>query len=209
MRFIAGKLRQYSNSQSGAVSISASWILGIFIIVIGGGVELAHAYWQSNALQHAARIGVRVATTSDSVALGLSDITGLESAEAGDPMPDYKIICFGKTQSCSKGGFDQVAFKKVLFGRDLDGQCKSTNQERRGMCDYFDRIKADQITIIYENSGMGRAGNPADLMPLVTVKIEGIQRDFVFLDMFSSNISQILLSSQASAVAEDLRSGGL
>lgn len=201
-------LGKYISSRSGAVSVSASFLIGIFILLIGGGIELGHAYWKSNTLQHAARMGVRVATTVDPVALGLSTITGLGgSVEVGDLMPTYMFSCSGKTKSCNQGGFNEAAFNKIVFGRDGDGKCLATSQERRGMCDYFDDIKSENVTITYQNSGMGRAGSPPDLMPLVKVSITNIEQNYLFVDVFTSSGSTGFLGAEAISLAEDLRSG--
>lgn len=200
--------RSYFQSTSGAVSVSTSFVVGIFILLIGGGIEVGHAYWKSNALQHAARMGVRVATTSDPVAAGLTTITGLQgSTNAGDPMPAYSFTCSGKTKSCNQGGFDETAFNKIVFGRDDDGKCLGTTQERRGMCDYFEDIKAEHVTVSYEGSGLGRAGSPPDLMPLVTISIANVEHDYVFVDVFASTQDIGLLGAEAVSLAEDLRSG--
>ncbi len=169
---------------------------------------MGHAYWKTNALQHAARMGVRIATTVDPVALGLTTITGLEgSVEVGEPMPSYLFSCSGKTKSCNQGEFNEAAFNRILFGRDNDGTCVGTSQERRGMCDYFDDIKSENVTISYQNSGMGRAGFPPDLMPLVKISISDIQHDYVFVDIFTSIGNIGLLSAEAISLAEDLKSG--
>lgn len=199
-------LKQYLRQDCGAVTISASWLIGVFALLIGGGVELAHAYWQTNAMQHASKIGVRIATTSEPVATVLTTMTGLEGniAEAGDPMPSYKLSCSGKTQTCDQGEFNQAVFNKIVFGRDNDGKCGATSRERRGMCDYFKRLKAENISITYEASGMGRAGNPADLVPLVTVNISDVEKNYIFLDVFGDISRSVLLNASAMAIAEDL-----
>ena len=201
-------LNSFRNNKSGAVSVSAAFVVGMFILLIGGGIEIGHAYWKSNALQHAARMGVRVATTSDPVAIGLTTHTGLTgSTDAGDPMPAYTYTCSGKTKSCSKGGFDEAAFNKILFGRDGDGACLGTSQERRGMCDYFEDLKAENVTISYKGSGLGRAGNPPDLMPFVTVSISGVEHDYVFVDIIATVADIGFLGAEAVSLAEDLKSG--
>jgi len=199
-------LSKLRKDEQGAVTVSASWLLGIFIIVTGAGIEMAHAYFQANTMRHAVEIGVRNAVTGAPVSLELADLTGLgNGVDSGDPMPDYKIVCSGETQSCNRGGFDSSAFAKIFYGRDEDGKCETTARERRGVCDLLDKIQMENVSVTYEASGLGRAGNPADIIPLVTVTISDVQRDYVFLDMVSAGWSDQLTGASAVAIAEDLK----
>lgn len=197
--------QRYRREETGAVSVSASFLIGILIVLFGGGVELMHSYWQSNTMQHAAKRAARIAATGAPVSLELKSMTGLDGqVNAGDPMPDYKIVCSGKTQACNRGGFDQSAFNKILFGRDEDGVCGPTTDERRGVCDVLDTLTAENLTITYESSGMGRAGTPADIIPLVTVIISDVEKNYIFLDLINAPMGTGFLSAKAMSIAEDL-----
>lgn len=193
---------RFFGNESGAVSISASWLIGIFIVLTGGAAEMGNTYWQSNAIQHAAKMGARIATTSAPVSVELATMTGLgTNVEVGDPVPAYKIVCYGKTQSCNRGGFNQNAFNKIFYGRNIDGTCAATTQEKRGMCDMFTSLTPDNVVITYESSGMGRAGNPPILMPVVTVSIADLEQNYLFLDF----LGERTIGTQVSALAEDLK----
>lgn len=193
---------RFLRNDSGAVAVSAGWLSAIFFVIVGGGIEMTRSYWQGNAMQHSAKTGVRIATTISPVALELTSMTGMEGgANIGDPLPDYKIVCSGKTMSCNRGSFDIVAFNKIFYGRDNDAICANSDPARRGMCDLFDGLKPENVTISYEDSGMGRAGNPPDLFPIVTVTVSGVEKDYVFLN-FLGNRS---MGARASAIGEDLK----
>ncbi len=193
---------RFRKDEKGAVAVSASFLIGTFIVLTGGAVEMGYSYWKSNAIQHAAKTGARIATTSKPVSTELSTMTGLiTGVEVGDPIPDYKIVCYGKTQSCNRGGFDQTAFDKIFYGRNADGTCEGTSRETRGMCDMFDELGPENIVISYESSGMGRAGNPAILVPLVTVSVVDFDQDYVFLNF----LGQRTISTKVSALGEDLK----
>ncbi len=195
-------LKRFLTDQAGSVAISASWLSGIFIVILGGGIEVSHNYMRANSMQHAAKTGARIATTISPVSAELSTMTGLESGiDSGDPMPDYKIVCSGKTQSCNRGGFDQTAFNKIFYGKDNDGSCEGTARGRRGMCDLFDDLSPENVTITYEDSGMGRAGNPPSLFPIITITITDVVQDYVFLDFILSDT----METSASAMGEDLK----
>ena len=199
---------RYRRERRGAVTVPASLLMGIFISVIGASVELGYAYYQYNAAQHAARIGVRIAATSDPVAEVLGTMTGMEGgAEAGDPMPDYNIACNGATQSCSTGRFDRTAFERVYFGKDNDGICGPTNRERRGMCDMASHLTSANVTISYRNSGFGTAGNPADVLPLISVTLSDLRFNFLFLDMITGDTFTSMPDVTVTAMSEDLKTG--
>lgn len=193
---------EFLKDDSGAVAVSAGWLSAIFFVIIGGGIEMTHSYWQGNAMQHSAKTGVRIAVTTSPVAMELSSMTGMEGgAEVGDPLPDYKIVCSGKTMSCNRGGFDAVAFNKIFYGRDNDAMCANSELARRGMCDLFAGLNPENVTISYEDSGMGRAGNPPDLFPIVTVTISDVEKNYVFLNFLGDR----RMSARASAIGEDLK----
>ncbi|NNE59158.1 MAG: pilus assembly protein [Hellea sp.] len=199
-------VQNWLQNESGSVSVSAAFILTTFIVIFGCAAELTNAYFKTNSLQHAAKAGARIAVTSEPVASALTTMTGLEgSGEVGDPMPTYKIVCSGETQSCSQGSFNQAAFDKILYGRDNDDTCQATSKERRGMCDMFDQLNAENVTITYENSGMGRAGNPPRIIPLVTVAIANVDQDYLFLDMVNDDLGSAKLKAQAMSIGEDLK----
>lgn len=193
---------RFLQDKSGAVAVSAGWLTAIFMVIVGGGIEMTHSYWLSNSMQHTAKTGARIAVTTRPVALELVSMTGMEGgADVGDPMPDYKIVCSGKTLSCNRGGFDVAAFNKIFYGRDNDILCGEAEKARRGMCDLFKLLKPENITITYEDSGMGRAGNPPDLFPLVTIDIVDVEKDYVFLGFLGDQ----LMDARASAMGEDLK----
>ncbi len=198
--------KRFWRRDDGAVTVSSSILLGIFIIFIGAAIEVGYAIWQYNAAQHAARMGVRIAATTDPVATSLTTMTGLSNTvEAGDPMPDYTFTC--SSTSCSSGGMNKDAFDRILYGRDNDGTCATNAPERRGMCDLLSKIQPQNLTIAYEDSGFGIAGNPADIIPLVTVKLSGLSFNFLFLDIITGDLLTTMPDISVTAMSEDLKTG--
>lgn len=200
--------RRYISDRSGAVTVESAFLTMLMVALTGGIIEAGYAYHQWNGVQQAARHGARLAATSDPVALEMNTMTGIGGGVvAGDPMPDYDIQCSGKTQSCSEGGYDNQALDDLLFGPDGDDACGATDRLRRGMCDLYPALKRSHIDIAYTNSGLGRAGFPAQPAPLVTVTVQDQTFDFVFLNLFLPKKLENMPPVTASYMGEDLRSG--
>lgn len=199
---------RFARNRSGAVTVEAGLISGFFVVCIGAAIELGFALWQWNAVQQSARVGVRIAATSDPVARELETMTGLENdTEPGDPMPDYTIYCSGSSGSCSSGNINSAELNRIIYGADNDGVCGQTERERRGVCDLLGRINAQNVEITYRNSGLGTAGNPGNPRPLITLTISDVPLDFAFLDLITNGSLVKIPEVRVSAVAEDLRSG--
>lgn len=201
------KPKEYLSDRAGGVTVQTAFLSGFIIMLIGGSIEAGYAYWQYNNVSHAAHMGARIAATSNPVAYEMSTMTGLSNGVvAGDPMPDYMITCAGKTNSCTKGQMDQTALKRIVHGRDLDNKCEAAVKRLRGMCDLNEDISVSNVEVTYENSGFGTAGDPADIVPLITVSVKDMYFNFVFLDVFTKNSIVKMPDISVSIISEDMRS---
>ena len=198
--------KKYSHSQRGAISVEGAFLSGIFIIIIGASIEASFAFWQWNTAQQSARVGARIAATSDPVANGLTSMTGLSNGtESGDPMPDYTITCEGQSSSCSSGSFNAAEMNRIIFGTDNDGACGATDTARRGMCDMMSNVDASKVAVTYTNSGFGTAGNPANISPVITLTLSDIPINFAFLDIIAPNLSNTIPEIKVTVMSEDLK----
>jgi len=94
----------YRRNEDGAVTVEAALLSSIMIAMTIAAFEILYGFFQWNSAQQAARIGARIAATSQPVSQELQTMTGLENGgEAGQPMPDYAHSCSGATTSCSNG----------------------------------------------------------------------------------------------------------
>lgn len=200
--------KHYKRDETGGVSVEAALLSGVMLMATIMMFEAGWAFFQWNKAQQAARLGGRLAATINPVARDLTTMTGLGGGvEAGDPMPDYTRSCFGKTQSCDQGSFDQAALNMIFYGPDNDGICAPAPRQRRGLCDVYSRLTMDNIDITYASSGLGRAGSPADPAPLITITLKDIRFDFAILDRFTPTSLTIMPPVRVSVMGEDLRSG--
>lgn len=201
-------LNNYTRDNRGAVSVETAFLSAVIFGLIGAGVEAGYAFAQWNTAQQAARMGARVAATSTSVSDALLTNTGLGGGvSAGDPMPDYSYVCSGHTARCSSGTYNSTAMNAIVFGPDNDGTCAQTARERMGICDMFDRVDLANVTVTYDSSGLGVAGNPADPAPLVTVSLSDISFDFLFLDLFAPGRFKTMPQVSVTLMGEDLKTG--
>jgi len=200
------KLRAFKHNEEGAVTVETSLVLTLVILCTGGVLECGLAFWQWNSAQQAARHGARLASVSPPLSQDLMTMTGLgNGVEAGDPFPDYEVICSGGTQSCNQGNFDTLALENLVFGPDGDGVCEKTALLRRGICDVVPFVKVENIDVVYQNSGFGFAGLPSDPAPLITVTVKDLEFNLIFLDIFFPNQFLKIPPVSVSVMHEDLR----
>ena len=198
----------YRRNEDGAVTVEAALLSSIMIALTIAAFEILYGFFQWNSAQQAARIGARIAATSQPVSQELQTMTGLENGgEAGQPMPDYVHSCSGATTSCSAGGFNTAVFSEIVYGPDNDGICGETERARRGMCDLFTRVKPENVEIKYQNSGLGRTGSPASPAPIITVTLKDLEFDFAVLRYFTPQTIRTMPDVKVTVVAEDMRSG--
>jgi Flp pilus assembly protein TadG len=192
---------------SGAVAVEFGLVGGMFIVMLLALMEFGTAFWQWNQATKALQLGVRLAAVSDPVSSDLKTMTGVSSTvEEGDPMPYFKRVCSGASQTCSDGTYDSAAMRTLVYGRG-NAACPTTTQRYPAMCQLFPRIGPENVIVEYTQTGLGFAGRPGGPLPSITIRLTGINFDFVVLDNILG-LTQISMSGlSASAPAEDMRGG--
>ena len=192
---------------SGAVAVEFGLVGGIFIFLLFGMMEFGTAFWQWNQATKALQLGVRLATVSDPVSSDLKTMTGISgTVEEGDPMPYYQRICSGASKTCSGGTFDEKALQTLVYGRGNSG-CPTTTQRYPAMCQLFPRIRPENVIVEYTHTGLGFAGRPGGPLPSITVRLIGLDFDFVVLDDILGRTKISMSGLKASATAEDMSGG--
>lgn len=199
-------LGKYLRDHAGAASVEMALLIPVLIALTGGMIEGAYVYYQYNGAQQAARTGARLAATSNPVALDLASMTGISrTVQAGDPLPHYERHCTAATRRCDQGSYDAGAMAAIIFGPDRDMECAAATRDRRGMCDVFRELRAENVAISYVGSGLGRAGFPADPAPLITVTVKDVELDTIFLGLIAPQKFKTLPDVRVSLMGEDLR----
>lgn len=203
-----GLLRKFRRHDRGAVTVETSLMIMTLIILTGGSIEAGYAFYQYNGAQQAVRTGARIAATSDPVSTNVNTMTGLSNTVSqGQSFPAYTITCNDKTRTCSQGGYDNQAMRRIVFGPDSDGICGATSRARRGMCDLFKDTERSRVEISYIGSGLGRAGHQGDAAPIVNVTLSEVPLNFVFLDLVGFKDLIHLPPVEATQMGEDLKNG--
>jgi Flp pilus assembly pilin Flp len=189
---------------SGAVAVEFGLVGSMFIVMLLGIMEFGTAFWQWNQATKALQLGVRLAAVSDPVSSDLKTMTGVSgSVEEGDPMPYFQRVCSGASQTCSGGTYDAGAMRTLVFGRG-NATCPTTQQRYPAMCQLFPRIRPENLTVEYTQTGLGFAGRPGGPIPSITIRVTGIDFEFVALDKMLGLPKIPMAGLAASATAEDL-----
>jgi Flp pilus assembly protein TadG len=190
---------------SGAVAVEFGLVGGVFIMMLFGMMEFGTAYWQWNQATKALQLGVRLAAVSNPVSSDLATFTGLSSTvEEGDPMPYFKRTCSGATQTCTDGTYDAAAMRTIVYGRG-NTSCPTTPQRYPPMCQIFPRITPQKVVVEYTQTGLGFAGRPGGPLPSITIRLTGLNFDFVVLKNFAGLTAIPMTGLSATVTAEDLR----
>jgi hypothetical protein len=89
------------------------------------------------------------------------------------------------------GTFSWSAINKVICGRDSTSTTESnysvqcadaTSAYFAGMCDFFRRITAANVKIVYTQTGLGFAGRFGGPVPTITISVQNLPFQFFFLN---------------------------
>ena len=188
----------------GAVAVEFGLVGSIFIMMLLGLMEFGTAFWQWNQATKALQLGVRLASVSDPVSSDLKTMTGLSATvEEGDPMPYFQRVCNGASQTCSGGTYDPGAMQTLVYGRG-NTACPTATQRYPAMCQIFPRVTPQNVIVEYTQTGLGFAGRPGGPLPSITVRLTGVDFQFVILNTLLG-LPRIPMSQlTATATAEDL-----
>lgn len=188
----------------GTVAVEFGLVGGIFITMLVALMEFGSAYWQWNQATKALQLGVRLAAVSDPISSDLKTFTGVSATvEEGDPMPYFQRVCSGASQSCSGGTYDPAAMRTIVYGRG-NTSCPTARQRYPAMCQLFPRITPQNLIVEYTQTGLGFAGRAGGPLPSITVRITGLNFNFVVLNNLLGLPPISMAGLSATATAEDL-----
>jgi hypothetical protein len=201
----------------GAVLVEVTIMMSIMLIFLLSSIEFLFVFYQFNAATKAIQIGARIAAVSDPVATGMSSLTTavLGTVQPGAPMPNFEIRCDGATTRCDclRGpacprdlGYDAAAMNTIVFGRGSSSCTDAVNFYNTGMCDVLPRISPANVVIVYTQTGLGFAGRPGGPVPTITVSLQNLSLQLLFLGGVLGLNELQMPALTTSITAEDLSS---
>jgi hypothetical protein len=177
------KLRTLWSDCRAASAAEFALVLPLLILLLFGVIDAGRFMWEYNRAEKATQAGARMAVVTDVVAGGIASTSfvGVGTLTQGDRIPASAlptVSCNNSSCSCGScitgipGTYDSAAFSAVV-------------QRMQYM---MPAIQASNVIIEYRGSGLGFAGDPngADVSPLVTVKLTGVQFQPLAFLMFTT-----------------------
>lgn len=167
-------LRALLRSTDGGTAAEFGMLVPVLLSFMIGAIDIGRFLWTCNRAEKSTQVGARYAVTNDVVASGLStyDFAVTGGIPQGDPIPQS---AFGGADCSSTSGTVTCACKTGATCPPL-GTANATaftnivTQMQR----IYPSLTADKVTVSYEYSGLGYAGDPNGIQvsPLVTVKLK-------------------------------------
>ena len=163
---MSGLLTRLARSKSGATASEFAMVLPLLILFLFGIIDVGRLMWTWNRAEKATQMGVRFAVVTNYVpsTLATRDFALDNGIPGGDPVPTSAFsstVC--QSGSCTGGwGYSGTAFTAIVARMQA----------------MMPEITAANVTVTYQNVGLGFAGDPngSDVAPLVTVRL----RDMTF-----------------------------
>jgi Flp pilus assembly protein TadG len=191
-------LIQFWRDELGGPLVEAAIVVPIFLIFSLGSVDYLYAFYQWTAATKAVEVGARLSAVSDPVASGLTGVGNIATSATADgtvllgqAMPDFELTCNDAGSgacTCTRGscgtftGYSVSAMNTIVYGRGNAKSCNdATSYYDAGMCDILKQITPGNVKVVYSQTGLGYAGRIAGPVPTITVSLQRLTYQFIFL----------------------------
>lgn len=198
---VAKFLRSFYGDEAGISLTEGLIVFPILVLSISAIFEFGYAMHQFNASAKALQLAVRLAAVSDPVAPGFS-ISAIPSDKSLIPGPiapgDFATVsCSGST--CNDG------LNRIVYGSSSATSCVPGS---KGICNINPRIGIENITVTYEQSGLGYWGRPYGRVVTIRMEARNVQMELPLLGALIGFGSLTLPALPVSMTSEDLSCGG-
>lgn len=163
-------IRRLLRDRGGAAGAEFALVLPVLLLMLFGIIDGGRWLWTYNRAAKATQMGARFAVVAGPVDTGIEDsYLGIGGLTQGDLIP---ASAFGKI-TCNSSGCTCTTTPCPTIGTTGANFTNIVNRMKR----FMPEIQPANVTVEYSSSGLGYAGNPegADIEPLVTVKLSGVQ----------------------------------
>jgi hypothetical protein len=186
-------LTRFRENESGVTLVEATLVFAMMMILTFGLIEFGLVLYQYNAAEKATAVGARFIATRGPVVTGLPDcgpgvnVNGL-NAGATCPATAWERVCNAGAPSsgCQASVLNALVVEMRRFAPNLEAQ---------------------NVQVVLRGAGLGVVGRGSPV-PMVTVRLTGMQYDFIALDDLLGFGALTMPSFDATVVGEDLNGAG-
>jgi Flp pilus assembly protein TadG len=193
-------IRSLRRRSDGAAGAEFAMVLPLLILLLLGMIDVGRYMWALNEVEKATQMGARMAVVTTMVP------TDLANANFGTTLGQGAVIptsSFGGMQCTSNGTTASCSCVSNCAGIGTTADTAAFNRVADRMILMANFVRRSDVTIRYDNSGLGYAGDPngPDVAPIVTVSAAGVPfRPAIFM-FFGGRI--VLPTVSASLTLED------
>ena len=160
-------------------------VLPLLLIFLFGIIDVGRFMWAYNEAEKATQMGVRYAVVTNPVPSGLSSYSfsisdGIAQGSAVPTANFTSATCNNSSCSCVGGSFcSAVGYNGTAFSNIVSR-----------MATMYPPISSSNVQVVYQNVGLGFAGDPdgPDVSTLVTVKLNGLNFQPIMCLVFACTI---------------------
>lgn len=172
-------IRRLIHDQAASSAAEFAMVLPLLLIFLLGIIDAGRWMWTFNRVEKATQMGARFAVVADPVSPAIeSSFIGTSGLTQGDLIPatDFgTITCTGSGTAGSVSASCSCTTSPCPTLGTASGTAFQNIVDRMKL--FLPQLDYSNVTIVYSSSGLGYAGNPngADISPLVTVQLSGLQ----------------------------------
>ncbi|GAA4744774.1 hypothetical protein GCM10023264_07580 [Sphingomonas daechungensis] len=156
-------------------------VLPLLVLLLLGMIDVGRYMWMLNQVEKATQMGARMAVVTTMVPTDLAAKNFAATLGQGSAIPTSS---FGSMQCTSNGTAASCSCISNCSGIATTADNTAFNRVADRMNLMANYVSRSNVTIRYENSGLGYAGDPtgSDVAPIVTVQAAGVPfRPLIFM----------------------------